>query len=49
MYLLAKKLGKYGTKPGLTYSFPPTLPKNKVTQGHGAYLEALSYSEGLDN
>lgn len=41
MHLLAKKLGKYGMKPRLTFIPSPPRPKNKVTGGHGAYLEAL--------
>jgi len=45
MHLLAKKLGKYGTKPRLTFIPPPPSPKNKVTEGHNVYLEALSSTE----
>lgn len=49
MHLLAKKLGKYGTKPRLTFIPPPPPPKNKVTGCHSAYLEALSSTQRLDN
>lgn len=49
MHSLAKKLGKYGTEPRLTFIPSPPSPKKKATEGQGAYLEALSSTQGLDN